>query len=206
MKRVLFFLILIVSFTGLSAQINKFGVPIAKSYSMQVTLGAEYNWSITKDKFGAVYFGNDDNVVLRYDASKWTVIPVGTRVRAICADDNGIVYLGGPDEFGYIGPDSLGNRVYFSLADRISSAKDITSSAGTIVSGSEEFAIGEIFSLIISDSKVYYLSNRSLIVYNTIDDNIEYINVRELNFRQFTRIYSIDDKIILADNITGLFE
>ncbi len=97
---------------------------------MQVTQGAEYNWCITKDKFGAVYFGNDNNMVIRYDGSTWTTIPVKrnttTIVRAIGSDEYGIIYVGGEDEFGYIEPDSSGNRVYVSLNERISGAKDIT--------------------------------------------------------------------------------
>jgi hypothetical protein len=33
---------------------------------MQNIGAADYNWTVTKDKFGAIYFGNDDNIVIRY--------------------------------------------------------------------------------------------------------------------------------------------
>jgi serine phosphatase RsbU (regulator of sigma subunit) len=199
----------------LSGQINKFGTPLTRSYSMQDLEAAEYNWCITKDKFGAVYFGNDDNSVIRYDGSKWTKITIGrnipTIVRALGTDDNGIIYVGGPDEFGYIAPDSSGNRVYLSVSRKLNSSNTGLITA-TGVSGSgqntedQDFVIGDIYSLIVKDSKVYFLSNVSLLVYNTLNDSVSYLNLERQGFRQFIRIYSIDDKIILADNNMGLYE
>src|SRR4030066_1429154 len=116
MKKLIPIIILNVLISVAFGQINKYGTPVTKSYSMEVTRGAEYNWCITKDKFGAVYFGNDNNLVIRYDGSTWTTITVKrnapTIVRAIGSDEYGIVYVGGEDEFGFIEPDSSGNRVY----------------------------------------------------------------------------------------------
>ncbi|MCU0474364.1 MAG: SpoIIE family protein phosphatase [Bacteroidales bacterium] len=198
-----------------SAQVNKYGTPLMKSYGMQITRGAEYNWAITKDKFGAVYFGNDDNMVIRYDGSKWTSITINqdnaTIVRALGADQNGIIYVGGPNEFGYIEPDSSGTRVYVSLASRLSSAKDITSTAAsdTLKSRtavSDDFSIGNIASLIVKDSSVYFLSQRTLIIYNMYRESLSYINLRQLGYRQFVRIFSIADRILLSDNNDGIFE
>jgi len=76
MRRFIVLPILFLIVSGVSAQVNKYGTPLMKSYGMQVTHGAEYNWGIAKDKFGAVYFGNDDNMVIRYDGSKWTTITI----------------------------------------------------------------------------------------------------------------------------------
>jgi serine phosphatase RsbU (regulator of sigma subunit) len=215
MKKLIALLIPVFVVFGLSAQINKYGTPVTRSYSLQDIEAAEYNWCITKDKFGAVYFGNDDNMVIRYDGSKWTKIPIRknipTIVRALGADDKGIVYVGGPDEFGYIEPDSAGNRVYVSVSRRLNSSNvgTVTTTADSIAGKKtidSDFVIGDIFSLIVKDSKVYFLSSRSLLVYNTISDSVIYINLRNLGFRQSIRIYSINDKIILTDNIKGLFE
>jgi len=215
MKRLIPIIILNTLISVAFGQINKYGTPITKSYSMEVTRGAEYNWCITKDKFGAVYFGNDNNLVIRYDGTNWTTIPVKrnapTIVRAIGSDSYGIIYIGGQDEFGYIEPDSSGNRVYVSLNNRISDAKDITAGAWGDSTASEmaersDFSIGNIFSLIIKDSTIYYLSPRSLIIYDRDDDNLSYINLRQMGFRQVMRIFSINEKIIITDNLFGLFE
>lgn len=182
---------------------------------MQDIEAADYNWSIIKDKFGAVYFGNDENMVIRYDGQTWTKILIGknkpTIVRALGTDDRGIVYVGGPDEFGYIAPDSTGNRVYISISRnlKLGEVEDITEKGDSLKnnnSGNSDYLIGDIFSLLVKDSKVYFLSSRTLSIYNTIDEKVSYINMRKLGFRQSIRLYSINDKIILADNIKGLFE
>jgi len=215
MKKLIALLIPLFVVIGLSAQINKYGTPVTMSYSMQDIEAAEYNWCITKDKFGAVYFGNDDNMVIRYDGRKWTKIPIRknipTIVRALGSDDNGIIYVGGPDEFGYIEPDSAGNRVYVSVSQRLNSANVGTiTETGDSIPGRKtidsDFVIGDIYSLIVKDSKVYFLSTRTLLVYNTINDSVNYINLRNLGFRQFIRIFSIKDKIILTENNKGLYE
>lgn len=215
MRRSIVLPILLSFAIGVSAQVNKFGTPLMKSYGMQITHGAEYNWAITRDKFGAVYFGNDDNMVIRYDGSKWTPIVINkdnaTIVRALGADKNGIIYVGGPNEFGYIEPDSSGTRVYVSMTSRLPDAKDITyeETADSLKSRQatpDDFAIGNIISLIVKDSFVYFLSQRTLIIYNMISDDLSFINLRQLGYRQFMRIFSIGDKILLGDNNAGLFE
>jgi serine phosphatase RsbU (regulator of sigma subunit) len=215
MKRFPLILFLIFFFSGSYGQVNKFGTPLMKSYGMQMTQGAEYNWCITKDKFGVVYIGNDDNMVIRYDGSRWSTVPIkrkdATIVRAIGADENGILYIGGPNEFGYIEPDSSGPRRYVTLTDRLPKAANVTSSAVSdaewaLKKGSSDFSIGEILSLVVKDSRVYYLSARSLFIYDSVADSLSYVNLRELGYRQFVRIFLIDDRILLADNNAGIFE
>jgi hypothetical protein len=214
MKRFAIFLIVNLLFTVLPAQVNKFGTPLTKSYPMQITQGSDNNWCITKDKFGVIYFGNDNNLVIRFDGSKWSTIPLNpeneTIVRALGADENGIIYLGGFNEFGYIEPDSTGKQVYVSLIGRIATAADITSlvqdSAVGQVSANSEFSIGEVKSLIVNDSKVFFLTPESLIIYNTKNDSLSYINLRKLGYRKFERMFLIDGRLIFGSNVFGIFE
>jgi hypothetical protein len=217
MKRLIAFLIINTLISGLFAQINKFGTPVSKSYNMQVVQGAEqYNWAITKDKFGAIYFGNDNNMVIRYDGTRWSTIPMNlkniTNVRALGADENGIIYVGGTNEFGYIEPDSTGKRVYHSMTDRFLKAKDLTGMIrydSSIVKATQinEISIGELKSLVIKESKVYFLGDKgTLIIFNTLNDSLSVINMRRLGFRQFERMFLINNKIIFANNIIGLLE
>ncbi|MCX6335154.1 MAG: triple tyrosine motif-containing protein [Bacteroidia bacterium] len=216
MKRFIVILILNTLVTGLFAQINKFGTPDSKSYSMQVIPGAEqYNWSIVKDKFGAMYFGNDNNMVLRYDGTRWTSIPMNRNnpsdARSLGIDENGIIYVGGTNEFGYIEPDPNGKRVYKSLVDSLGPANDITSyitcDPSLEIGGKDSvMTIGTLQSIVIKDSKVYFMSERSIIIYDIQKDSLSYINLRKLGYRQFLRMFLIDNKIILASNILGLVE
>ncbi len=214
MRRIIAVLMLHLSFAGLFSQINRFGTPVTRSYAMQVTQSSEFNYCITKDKSGIIYIGNNDNVVLRYDGTSWTRIPVRenttTAIYAIGADENGIVYVGGLDEFGYIEPDSTGLAHYVSLNERLAGAKDLT---GNTVADLREktpeasdFAIGNIYSLIIKDSRVYYLSERTLIIYDRAADSLSFVNLRPLGFRQCMRIFLINNRIIITDNNYGLFE
>jgi serine phosphatase RsbU (regulator of sigma subunit) len=213
MKRSAVIIILILTLCDLQAQLNKYGVPIMKSYSTKITPGSEFNWWITKDKFGAVYFGNDDKGVIRYDGSSWSSIPVrnNSRVRALGTDKNGIVYVGGAFEFGFIEPDIDGKLVYVSLSKRydISTGeldnKSENRTAGAVAKSSGVF-IGEIFSLAVHDSLVFYLSNEALFVYNINNQELVNMNLREQGFSQFVRIFSVYDKVILAENNKGLFE
>jgi serine phosphatase RsbU (regulator of sigma subunit) len=215
MKRLTVLILLNTILFSLSAQIDKYGTPVSKSYSMKVTQAAEQNWAITKDKFGVLWLGGEDNFVNRYDGSKWTKILLDqnnpTIVRALAADENGIIYVGGNNQFGYIEPDSSGSRIYKSLKNRFTSARDITdeflSDTSTIkLPASSEITIGELKSLIIKDSVVYFLSDRTLIMYDKEEDSISYVNLRALGFRQFERIYLLNGRIILANNRLGLLE
>ncbi len=78
------------------------------------------NWDITQDKRGIMYFANN-NTVLEYDGVNWRKIPTSTvtNVRSIDVDDNGRIYVGAQNEFGYLAPDSIGQLVFVSLSDRI---------------------------------------------------------------------------------------
>lgn len=213
MKRAAIIILLFIAVLNLQAQLNKYGAPLIKNYSTQVTTGTEINWWITKDKFGAVYFGNDDKGVIRYDGSTWSTIQVrnNSRVRALGTDNNGIVYVGGAFEFGYIEPDNTGKLVYVSLSKRYdSSTGESANQSDNKPAGTENKSsgvnIGEIFSLAAHDSSVYYLSYEALFIYNIYSQELVNINLRELGFVQFVRIFNIYDKIILAENDHGLFE
>lgn len=215
MKRAIVVLLLSLIITRLPAQVFRFGTPVSKSYDMQVTKGAEQNWSITKDKFGAIYFGNDNNMVIRFDGTRWSTIPLNPDnficTRAVATDDNGIIYVSGMNEFGYIEPDSSGTRVYYSMSDRLAGARDVTSSYTVVPrpdpqSGSTDLNIGELNSIITVGSKVYALSSNTLIIYDSATDELSYINLRLLDFRQFAKIFHVNGKILLTNNINGIYE
>ncbi|MGA1976474.1 MAG: SpoIIE family protein phosphatase [Bacteroidales bacterium] len=214
MKRFAVIFLLSIIICNSHAQVNRYGTPVSKSYTLQVTHGAEQNWAIIKDKFGAVYFANDDNEVIRFDGTKWTTIPLNpdnpTPVRSLGIDNKGIIYVGGANEFGYIEPDRSGKPAYISLTARFPKAKDITFSikdtVGKLVFTPSKVTIGDLQSIIVKDSTVYFLSKGLLILLNPKNDSLSYINLKKLGYRNFERIFLINGKIILANNIQGLFE
>lgn len=218
MKRYCFCILVVllyfVSVVDLHSQLNKFGTPVFKNYSSQITGGSDQNWWITKDKFGSVYFANDEKGVIKYDGTTWSRIPIrkNGRVRSLASDNNGIIYVGGAYEFGYIEPDRDGNPSYVSLSDRYDpqeSRSDSTNGSQESTTGQKEpeLDFGEILAVCTLDSLVFFLSPaKFLFVYNNVTRDLKYLNIKDLGFNRFERIFNVYDRIILGDNLKGLHE
>jgi serine phosphatase RsbU (regulator of sigma subunit) len=225
MKKSVLLLISLLLVFELSSQINKYGTPIIKNYSALVTLGTEYNWSITKDKSGVVYFGNDINGIIRYDGHSWSIIPVRNDpvIRTLGCDSSGVIYVGGSFEFGYLKPDPKGHINYVSISKRFEESDTLnnkntkeTGETKSVSSSSDSLGfnnvvkrqvnIGEIVSMVVTDSVVYFGSYESLFIYNIAKDSVEYINLRKAGLKKVIKVARVGSRIFLADNISGLFE
>jgi serine phosphatase RsbU (regulator of sigma subunit)/ligand-binding sensor domain-containing protein len=195
-----------------SAQINKYGVPIFRNFRTEVTQGAEYNWCVLKDKLGVIYFGNDNKGIIRYDGYTWSVIHVGdnSAIRTLGIDNKGVIYVGATSEFGYLEPAKDGEMTYVSLSRRFDrtrvSALYGSDSVNKVNGLTEKINIGEITSLAATDTAIYFLGKESLFIYDTRKDTIDYINLREQNFEHMLRITLVKNRIFLTDNVYGLLE
>jgi signal transduction histidine kinase/AmiR/NasT family two-component response regulator len=77
------------------------------------------NWFILQDRHGIIYVANNDGL-MEYDGVTWRYIPVSNvTVRSLAVDDNGIIYVGGINEIGFLAPNSKGTLKYVSLIDRL---------------------------------------------------------------------------------------
>ncbi len=114
----LFFL---VCFLQIYSQIKSIGTPIIKNYLPEEYNFGSQNWSIVQTKEGLMYFGNTDGL-LEYDGTNWRRIemPNKSAVRSLTIDDNGTVYVGAINEFGYLDTDSTGTTCYISLINKLS--------------------------------------------------------------------------------------
>jgi hypothetical protein len=97
------------------------GLPFIKNYSPQLYEGLNTNWSVIQDNNGIMYFGNPTagSDILQYDGVHWTKInALGKALinRCFKKAENGTVYYGGSNNFGYLAPDSLGKTAEFSLS------------------------------------------------------------------------------------------
>ncbi len=122
-NQILLALILFI-YIPLTAQVNKNGIPLIKNYSPNDYNASEQNWSICEDKRGVVYIGNTDDGILEFDGNKWNKIPIsnGSIVRSLAYSENdGTVYVGGVEEFGYLAPDKRGKMKYHSLTSQLDS-------------------------------------------------------------------------------------
>ena len=176
----------------LSAQINRYGIPLIRNYSSKTTGGSEQYWCMTKDRFGNMYFGSQDRGVVKYDGTKWNTIEIrkNPRVYSLEADSNGIVYVGAAFEFGYIQPGLSGLPEYISLAERVKNVSDIRF----------------IYSIVVEGNKVLFLSPKILFTYDTEKDLLTSHNLVDHDLLDAFRLVKIGERLILSDNIKGLFE
>lgn len=206
----------------MKAQINKYGTPLIKNYSTQLTRGAEYNWSITKDKSGVVYFGNDNTGIIRYDGHSWTSIPVRNEpvIRTLGIDSSGVIYVGGSYEFGYLEPSSDGMMNYVSISKRYEESvensdkgkkeNDVVPSTADSLSRKDllksKVQIGEIVSMVVTDSVVYFGGYEALFIYNIAKDSVQHIDLLKAGLNNVVKVTLIGSRIFLADNLSGIYE
>jgi len=113
---VLFFFLL----DGLVAQINSIGTPFIKNYTKADYNAGQQNWKIDQGQDGRLYFANNDGI-LEFDGLNWNLHRLPKRIiaRSIFVSEDGRIYTGGFNEFGYFEPDSIGQLAYHSLLDLI---------------------------------------------------------------------------------------
>ncbi len=181
MKKILLLIVFICSIIELSSQVNKTGVPFITNYSPNEFNFAEQNWSIVQDKRGIMYFGNNDNGVLEYDGISWRKIPIpnSSKVSSLAVDDNGVIYVGASDDFGYLSPDKAGNLLYKSLISKVDSFIHI-------------HELGDVYKVLVRENKVYFCLKNHLFIYD--NNKLTHIPIQKeldhwLSFLVNNRIY-----------------
>lgn len=192
MKNNLILLLFLLFTIDSAGQVNKFGVPIIRNYPTQMTGGSEQNWCITKDKWGNMYFGNQESGVVKYDGTRWTTITIrnNPRVYSLEADTSGIVYVGAAFEFGYIQPGKKGKPEYISLASRLDSLSET----------------GAINNIAIQKDNVYFLSPKFIYSYNIPGDSLSRISLKKSNLNSALRLVNINGTLLVSDNVQGVYE
>jgi len=96
-------------------------MPVLESFSPK-----DYNsnnlqfWAILQDQRGLMYFGSSASNILEYDGVSWRkIFTPGSVVRSLAQDDQGRIWVGGAENFGYLGPDAVGTLHYVSLLDKV---------------------------------------------------------------------------------------
>ncbi|MCK5056895.1 MAG: response regulator [Candidatus Aminicenantes bacterium] len=86
-----------------------------KNYTHEDYGAHNQNWSITQDNRGIIYVGNT-SCLLEYDGVSWRSINIPNKtVRSMAVTNDGIIYIGGYNEIGYLSPDAKGTLTYVSL-------------------------------------------------------------------------------------------
>jgi len=181
--------ILTIIYVVLSAQEYKqheIGTPFIRNYPPREYKAFSQNWSIVQDKKGVIYFANGDGV-LEYDGVNWRLIRIKDNytVSSLAIDENGVIYVGSIDEFGYLAPDRSGLMKYYSLTQNIpESNRDFGFIFNILITGKEEL-------MFISSKRIFKL---------TQNDN----KFKIKDFPYISNIYKVSDKIYSWDSKSGL--
>lgn len=100
------------------------GTPYIVNYDPKDYKEHFQNWQIIRDDRGVLYTANG-NGILEYDGYQWQLIETKNynRGRSFAKGDNGVIYVGASNDFGYLAPDSLGRMTFVSLIEQIPEEK-----------------------------------------------------------------------------------
>lgn len=101
----------------LNAQ-QEVGRPEITNYDYQEYNGSPVNWWAVEGDSGLMYFANSIDL-MEYDGIEWKHIKTGSGCRSLAKGDNGLIYVGGNGDFGYLQPDKYGELKYQSLKEKI---------------------------------------------------------------------------------------
>jgi len=116
-----FIILLFLPINSAFSQNSRFiGLPIIYNYPPIMYGFHSQNWGAVQDARGLIYFANSDGI-LEYDGVKWRLIrlPNGVTCRALYLAPDGIVYVAGFNEIGYISYTQTGNAEYTSLKSKM---------------------------------------------------------------------------------------
>lgn len=110
-----------------------------------------------------MYFANNKGL-LEFDGSDWSLYSTrNAKTRAVNADSNGFVYVGGLHQFGYFKPNSLGGMDYICLSDSVDGSK-----------------IGNIWNIHILKDEVCFQSDNGLFYWD--GQRLLHVPLLELNY------------------------
>lgn len=155
-------LIWIIGTYFLMAYLHCYSAPMITNFNKNEYGGSVQNWSVTIDKRGILYFGNNEGL-LEYDGSNWTIynMPTKTIVRSVFISDDNKIFVGSYEEFGYFVEDGYGRKKYVSLSNGI------------------PFHLlekNEIWKIHQSESKIYFQSFSRIFIVDTAKHSYAVVN------------------------------
>ena len=143
--------------------------PIVRNYSVSDYNAGIQNWAIAQDERGVMYFSNNSGL-LEFDGSAWRLYELPTKgiVRAIYISEDGRIYVGSYEEFGYFVRTPYDTLEYHSLKNKV---KDFA------------FHNDEIWDIACVQGEIVFQSFGSLFFYN--GNSVEGIRMKNLPLNLF---------------------
>jgi signal transduction histidine kinase/DNA-binding NarL/FixJ family response regulator len=162
------------------------GFKYYKNYSVKEYKRSPRNWSVLQDKRGVIYIGNDSGV-LEFDGVYWRAIDIpNNRARSLAIDDNGIIYVGGKNEIGFLTPVSKGSLQYKSLLDKLEDNKR---------------KFGAVWRTHSTSEGIYFRTSKYLFRWNQVSGQFK---IWEPEGKQFIASFSCNGKLFVQQEDIGL--
>ena len=99
---------------------NPIGIPDILNYSKNEYNAGMQNWEMVQGDNGIMYFANTEGL-LSFDGSTWNLfhLPEKAYIRSIALGNDGKIYAGGQNEFGFFTADGQGRLYFTSLRSQI---------------------------------------------------------------------------------------
>lgn len=165
--------------------VNK-GYPFIKNYYPEEYRGFVQNWAFSEDSLGVVYVANRFSV-LEFNGVNWVDIPIDNNLVNSLGSHEGIVYVGGTNEFGFIGSSNdrkSSHAKYYSLRNLIS----------------DSLSVGAIWEVVGNEEFIYFKSNNFLIRYNPKTEKIHYWTP----IQRFSYLFKLRDQMYVRDSGRGV--
>lgn len=163
------------------------GKPLIENYSHKTYKSNRQVWALVQDQRGFMYFGTEEGL-LEYDGVTWRKIatPNNKRVRSMAVGKDGTIYLGLPDDFGYLAPDPQGYLAYVSLLH-------------TVNNKNRNF--GDIWKTVTAKDKVYFITMTKTFCYQYK----QLIDIPEVSKKSSYFLgFSVDDTFYQPRRTVGL--
>ena len=133
------------------------------NYSRHTYKAASQNWMTTQCANGWMYFANNKGL-LEFDGSNWAVYPIhNAKMRAVKFGNDGRIYVGGLQQFGYFVPNGLGQLDYICLSDSI-----------------ERRYVGNIWNIHNLGERIYFQSDHRMLYFEK--DRIHRVECRDMHY------------------------
>lgn len=126
--------------------------PIVWNYSVAEYDAGIQNWAIAQDQRGIMYIGNNKGL-LEFDGNNWKLHELPTKgiVRSVYIGNDGKIFVGSYEEFGYFERDSTNMLLYRSLKSEVKDFK---------------FHNDEIWNILFVQDEIVFQSFGSMFFYN----------------------------------------
>src|SRR5665647_1588682 len=153
----LFFLILFASLASTS-DAQEIGLPVIRNYTPKEYRNSTQIFGAVQDTRGVFYFGVADGV-MEYDGASWRTILNKKQAYTydLAKDNNGRIYIGANEEFGYLDIDSIGNTIYKSLTHLIRDTN---------------FKLGAVWSVKPTSKYVYFRTYNAILQYSASPEKL----------------------------------